>query len=180
MNQLDLIRKIALDSGESQAAVKRVLDAFTSTVREVTLNDGSVRLTGLGTFSTKWRKPSVIRDIQSSRKRLVGGRHVVVFRPAADFKREQQERTDQAWKNPAHQEAWRLARTLVDDVDLYHGDTSPTLSGDMSPNEIRKRCQLALGDPWRRAQRTFDRQVDESITATHDYLARAAAQLWSA
>jgi DNA-binding protein HU-beta len=65
MNKSELIDAIAERSGESKAAVGKVLSAFTETVSESLKSGDAVTLVGFGTFAVKERAARTGRNPQT-------------------------------------------------------------------------------------------------------------------
>lgn len=65
MNKSELIDALAGKSGESKAAVERVLTAFTDTVSETLKSGDSITLVGFGTFAVKERAARTGRNPQT-------------------------------------------------------------------------------------------------------------------
>lgn len=178
MNQRELIDALASETDETKAAVHRVLQALGRTIQDAVERGDSVPLPGVGRVTTAWRGPRVVRHIQTGRRTRIGGRHVPVFRPSSALKEGALSRTDQSWRTPDHQKAWRLAEALVGDLELYHGDATPTLSDD-DPTAVRSACASALGEAWRKAEAAFENDVPASVRDQNDYLATIAFERWS-
>lgn len=179
MNQRQLIDALAAQSGESKAAVARVLQALGATVHEAVAQGDEVALPQIGKIVATWRGPRVLRQIQNGRKMRIGGRYVPQLRASSRLKETAADRTDQSWRDPDHQRAWRLAETLIGDLELYHQDHLPSLDAEQGPDAVHADCTKALGEAWRRARSTFESDVPASIRSENDYLADAALDHWA-
>ncbi len=62
MNKSDLISHLALELRTSKLAAGRLLDAVLDGIRRGLCDEGSVTITGFGTFEVKDRKPRVGRN----------------------------------------------------------------------------------------------------------------------
>ena len=62
MNKSDLITRIAGELHTSKLAATRVLDTVLDNIRRGLQEEGSVTITGFGTFEVKERKPRVGRN----------------------------------------------------------------------------------------------------------------------
>lgn len=138
-----------------------------------------VPLRGVGVLSARWKPPRVVRSVANQRKLRIDGRFVPRFQPARSLRNALVERTDQSWRDPAHQDAWRVAETLVGDLELYHPELSPRLTGEESTAEVRKVCSRSFGRLWQQVEVRFDGQVPEPIRRQADYLAQAAMDRWT-
>jgi DNA-binding protein HU-beta len=58
----ELIREIARKTDLSQRNVEEALNAFVSVVREVTAQDGTVRIAGFGTFKAPYKPAREVRN----------------------------------------------------------------------------------------------------------------------
>lgn len=181
MNKRTLIETISRSTGESRAAVKRVLDALRDEVATQVENGESIVIPGVCTIGSTFREARVIRQIHNGRKLQIGGRHVARIRPSARLKRAAASQTPQYWKQPEHQAAWKKAEVLVADVALYHQGEPPALTASTPDDETRAICAETFGDSWSRAEATYDAAVDPTVRDDHkqDYLAGSARERWS-
>lgn len=180
MNQRQLIDALAASSGESKAAVSRVLAALGQVVQDAVAEGVEVPIPAVGKIVTTWRGPRVLRQVSNGRKMRIGGRFVPQLRPSGKLKETAANRTDQSWRDPAHQKAWRLAETLIGDLALYHEDGLPSLDGDLEDmRAVDAACESALGDAWRRARSTYEKDVPNDVRRTTDHLAQTALEHWS-
>lgn len=179
MNQRQLIDALAASSGESKAAVSRVLSALGEVVHTSVAEGETVPIPSVGKIVTSWRGPRVLRQVKNGRKMRIGGRYVAQLRPSGKLKETAANRTDQSWRDPAHQKAWRLAETLIGDLALYHEDKIPQLADDQDLRSVEDACASALGDAWRRARTTYESDVPSPVRAAKDHLAQTAREHWS-
>lgn len=179
MNQRQLIDALAASTGESKAAVSRVLAALGEVVHTSVADGEPVPIPGVGKIVTAWRGPRVLRQVKNGRKMRIGGRFVPQLRPSGKLKETAANRTDQSWRDPAHQRAWRMAETLVGDLALYHEDQLPDLDSDDELGAVDKACESALGDAWRRARATYEQDIPADVRRSKDHLAQTARERWS-
>lgn len=179
MNWTDLVRRAAARADVPQDVAQAVLAAAMDEAVEQLAQGESVRLNGVGTLQRKWVSGRAVRSIESGRKMWVGGRHAVRFATAAGLRRRLEEGTDQSWRSPEQQAAWRLAETLIGDLDLYSKDRVPRgISADMDYEQVHGLCAAALGDDWQRAWTTWRSKVSPEAAHT-PHLARAARRRWA-
>ena len=87
MTKSELIEQIAKDAGLTKNAAKQVVNTFLSTISdELVKEDGRVRLTGFGTFSTTQRKARKGRNPQTGETIQIGASSTVKFRPGKKLK----------------------------------------------------------------------------------------------
>lgn len=180
MNWTDLIEAVAERTGTPKAVVHEALTGAADVAADALAEGEEVRLHRLGTLRTAWRRQQVVRSVHDARRMLVGGRYVVRFRPSDTLRRRVGQRTEQHWRDPEHQAAWRLAETLVGDLALYHRDRTPRdLPPDGPDAEIDERCREAFGSLWDDARRSLEAQVAASVRHQADHLAQAARRRWA-
>lgn len=180
MNWSDFVSQVAENAGVPRSTAQSVLSAMVDELSERLQDGDSVNLRGIGTLSRKWTRGRTLRSINNGRKIWVGGRHAVKFSVSRSLKRALEESGDQSWRSPEHQAAWRLAETLVSDLELYSPTKVPKgIRADMDFEEVQSLCAASLGDDWHRAWRTWQEKVaPEVVHAAH--LARAARRRWAA
>jgi len=180
MTFTEYIRRVAHRSGSSNTEARRVLDAAIDILQERLSEGDSVSLRGVGTFDTRLRQRRTIRSVNDSRKIVLGEVRVPRFRPAAALRRASAGASPMWWKDPRHQAAWRLAETLVSDLQLYHRSRLPAnLQAAQAPGEVDAACEHALGALWRDARSTWTEQIDPDIRSTRDHLIEAALRHWT-
>lgn len=180
MKWSDFVTRVAERSGVSRTVAQNVLSNMVEELSERLQDGDTVNLRGIGTLSRKWTRGRTLRSITNGRKIWVGGRHAVKFSVSRSLKRLLEETGDQSWRSPEHQAAWRLAETLVGDLELYAPARVPKgIRSDMDFEEVQSLCAASLGDDWHRAWRTWQQKVaPEVVHAAH--LARAARRRWAA
>ena len=147
MTWAELSKRVAERSGESKAATQRVLDALVAEMSDALAEGGAVSLPRVGSISSSWRESRTLRSIGDGRKILLDGRYVARFRPAQGLRERLTGRTPQNWKSPQHQQAWRLAETLIGDLALYHPESVPKDVRAEDPAEaVEARCASSFGD----------------------------------
>ena len=136
-------------------------------------------LPGLGHLGSRWQEARTLRTVQEQRKIVLDGRFVPRFRASKGVRDALLGRTPQLWKDPAHQAAWRIAETLVGDLNLYHKDKAPTLEQNQELAAVQKTCEAAFGPLWSRVVSAYDSQVPAAVRATRPYLLLIARRRWS-
>ena len=77
MNKSDLISSIAADLHTSKLAANRLLDTVLHSIQEGLKEEGTVTITGFGTFEVKERKPRIGRNPQTGEPiQIKAGRRV--------------------------------------------------------------------------------------------------------
>jgi DNA-binding protein HU-beta len=82
-----LVREIARDAKLSQPVVSRVLDGYTKAVTQALSEGHQIRLIGFGSFYTRERDASTVRDFKTGGTRKVPARRVAAFRVGDLLKR---------------------------------------------------------------------------------------------
>lgn len=181
MNWTEFIDAAAERSGVSRKDTRAALSAAAEVITEALGAGNSVSFRNLGSFDTTWHAPRVMRGVQAARRMLLDGRYSTRFRPGAALKRAVLARTPQTWKQPEHQAAWRLAETLLGDLELYHAERLPKdLTPQSTDEEVRAACQGALGSVWIQVCRTYDSDVPADVRNSRDYIALVARRRWAA
>lgn len=179
VNWSAVVARTAKRSGLPVTQVEAVLEAFVEVVHDAAKSLETVRLQGLGTLAPEWHEPHVVRAPRDARKMYLDGRYQVRFRVAEPLRRALAGLSPQHWRDAQHQTAWRVAETLVSDLELYHGDKVPRGLLSLSASEIEDRCTMALGQQWRRAVQTFEQRVPAEVRAARNHLIEAARTRWS-
>lgn len=179
MNWRDLQVVVAERSGLPITSVRKILQTAMEVSVEALTRGEEVPLRGVGVLSARWKPPRVVRSVANRRKLRIDGRFVPRFQPSRSLRQALVERTEQTWRDPAHQEAWRVAETLVGDLDLYHPDKAPRLAGDEEHEDVHKVCARSFGRLWNQVETRFAGQVPENIRVHGDYLAQAALARWT-
>ena len=176
MNSSDLARELAQRTDMPASRVHLLLRVLADTVLEKLEEGEDVRLHGLGTFSRAWRSRTAIRSLDSGRKVMIGGRHVARFRPAKRLREGLSSHGDQSWRDDEHQAAWRLARTLISDLEAYNTTQRPSLEATTPSEEVVSACADAFGDTWRQVWSTYAHKATADPEA--EYLIDAARRAW--
>lgn len=180
LNWSDLVQKTAVASGSTKAQTERILDAFIQVADGAIKSLGTVRIKRIGTLSAEWRGSRVLRSPKDKRRMFLDGRYHVQFRPAEAIKKELAQLSPQLWKDTAHQAAWRLAETLLSDLELYHADKVPKTLLDRTPDaEVIAQCEAAFGHHWRRVMATWASSVPEAVRNARDHLSHCARLRWA-
>lgn len=175
MKWKEVVKSVSERSGVSLAETRAVLTSLTEVTSEALQRDDKISLPNVGTLSCRWTDGRVLRGVGDQKRMWVGGRYSARFRAAAALKREL-ERGSQ-WRSPAHQRAWRLAETLIDDLDLYHANLAPSDLRGLAPNVVLDRCATAFGAHWEQVVQTWNDRIDEGVDTP--FLAIVAARRWS-
>lgn len=180
MKKSELIARVAERSGSSKAEVGRVLEATTAVCIDAVQQGDSVPLGGLGSLRPRLLRPRTIRSIADMRRMRLGRRWTVRFRPSTRLRRALGSLASQDWRQPEHQQAWRLAETLVADLDLYHGKLAPELAPQAGDELVHTACESAFGGLWIRVRDSYCTRIPPHVRSRQDYLADAARQRWAA
>lgn len=82
-----LVRRIALQTGLSQAVVRQVLSASLASVQAALVAGERVTLPGFGTFYTSARQAAHVRSVRDGRQMTIPARRVSAFRVGEVLKR---------------------------------------------------------------------------------------------
>lgn len=85
MNKRELIYSIAEKTGNTQSAVRKILNTFIDTVFEEVKSDNKVRIGGLGVFSAMHQKSRPVRNPQTMEPLMLIPRYTLKFRAADDL-----------------------------------------------------------------------------------------------
>ena len=174
-----IIDAVAARAGLTKADARRAMAAFLEVTGETFVAGEGVRLPGLCTLQPVKRAPRVLRSIQSHRKMYVGSRWSLAVRPSKTLQAQLDAREPQHWRDAAHQQAWRLAETLLSDLEYYHRASTPSvLPADMTDERLFAACAAALGAPWHQAVKAYAEGVPDAVHAVRSYLADAVRERW--
>lgn len=177
MNTGDLIERIAARTGLPKAQVQRMMRALSDEIAATLVEGDSVRVSGLGTFSRGWRGQSTVRSLKDRRKTMIGARHIARFKASSKLRDALTELTDQTWRDPEHQHAWRTAEVLVSDLDLY-ASKRPSIAADAALSDVDGACAAVFGEEWRRAVATYRGKVPPGVDTDNHYLLESARRRW--
>jgi len=82
-----LVRRVAQQTGQSQAVVRQVLGASLSAVQSALAAQDQVTFPGFGTFYTSRRRAGRVRSVRDGRQVVIPARQVAAFRVGAVLKR---------------------------------------------------------------------------------------------
>lgn len=167
--------RVAERSGVSKASTQRVLSALLDVLREDLVAGESVSLPKVGTLSRRWRAQRVVRSIHSAKKQPIDAGFAAVFRCSSVLKAELKALSPSHFSDPVNVDAWRIAETLIGDLDLYHSKDAPQLSAQLSDAEVRSACADAFGGPWKRVVEEYQSKTQVQV----DFLAGSARRCWS-
>lgn len=174
-----LISRLAERTGHSQAEVRALLAALAELTIETVSAGDELPLPEIGRLSARWQEPRAVRSPRDKRRIMLDGRFIPRFRPSEKFRQALSARTPQLWRDPAHQNAWRVVETLLGDLELYHPDKTPRLSADWPLHEVANTCADSFGALWTRVTRAYEQQVDQELRSQRDYLLLSAQRRWS-
>ncbi|MCC6623630.1 MAG: HU family DNA-binding protein [Deltaproteobacteria bacterium] len=164
----------------TKAEAGRLLQSFVDVTVETLGALGDVRIKALGTLSVDWHDGRVVRSPRDRRRMFLDGRHRVSFRAAERLREAVAQRSPQLWKDQRHQAAWRLAETLLSDLEIYHADKVPAdVTANASDVQVAERCAAAFGAHWRRVVATFEQSVPADVRAAKNHLIAIARDRWS-
>ncbi|MEL6345677.1 MAG: HU family DNA-binding protein [Myxococcota bacterium] len=180
MNWSTLIDAVAERSGVSRKDAHAALTAAVDIITEQLVSGASVRLHRLGTMTSRWQAPRILRKINDQQKIRLDGRYTPAFRPASRLREALANRTPQRWRDPHHQAAWQLSEALLGDLELYHEAQVPrSLVTNSTDEDVVKTCQVAFGPTWSQVVRTFEAQTPKAIRDSRNYLAAVARERWA-
>jgi DNA-binding protein HU-beta len=179
MKWSEVIDRVAAETGVSKAQTRRTLDAFRRVVAEALVNRRRVPLPGVGVLDVRVTRDRTIRSIQTGRKLWVGGRAKATFRASGVLNSALTAGKD-FWRRAEHQAAWRLAQTLIADLELYNKGKRPELTASQSLGRVREVCLECYGEDWEQAAETYEAKVEASVRSEHDHLGASARSRWSA
>lgn len=82
-----LVRRVAQQTGLSQAVVRQVLGASLESVQATLAAGEQVTLPGFGTFYTSSRQAARVRSVRDGRQMMIPARRVAAFRVGEVLKR---------------------------------------------------------------------------------------------
>lgn len=180
MSTRPILDRVATRAQVPRTTARAVLAALADQALETLSSGEPVTLPGLGVLEPRWVEERALRSVQDGRKLAIDGHYRAGFRPSTRLRGALRERTPQVLKDPAHQTAWRLAETLVADLDLYHGASAPReIPGRLSLEDVDARCAACFGSAWGRARRTYEEHTPASVREARDHLALAARKRWA-
>jgi nucleoid DNA-binding protein len=183
MTWKELVRETAKRANISLRQAEKVLGAFLATLSDQMTDAEFERLTlpRIGTFVSQWSPPRVVRAPHDRKRLYVDGRFRISFRTSKVLQEQVAAHSSQHWRSPAHQAGWRLAETLVSDLELYHPGRNPSGVRFSTPDgDVRAAAAEVFGVHWVRAVRTYDNDVAEATRAEHDHLTTAVRSRWAA
>lgn len=86
MNKADLIDEVAARTGQTKTAVAATIDAAMEVIVAAVASDGSVTLSGFGTFEPKQRRARTGRNPRTGVAVPIPPKTVPAFRPGNTFK----------------------------------------------------------------------------------------------
>lgn len=177
---VELVERTAARANLPKSHVEKVLEAFLGTTRDAITHLEPVRLKGLGTFSAEWTKERVLRSPHDQRKMYLDGRYQVRFKASDIFRKALVERSPQLWRSQDHQHAWRMAETLISDLELYHQKQIPTLPAGLALDEVFERVSSSLGSHWRKVLLAYEEAVPVAVRLAKNHLIETVKMRWTA
>jgi len=86
MKKEDLVDALAVKLDESKAGAERILAGVLETIKEGLLRDGTVRITGFGTFTVRTRGPRMGRNPRTGEAIQLAGSKSVGFKAGKGLK----------------------------------------------------------------------------------------------
>lgn len=119
MHKRDLIARIAARASLPERSVQVCLDAAFVEILEQVVAGERIAWPGFGTFTRVWHAPRTSRNPRTGRLLQVHPRYSLRFRPSSRMQ-EKLRTLVPILTDPEHVRARRTARTLIDDLKLYH------------------------------------------------------------
>lgn len=88
LNKEDLITRVSKNCKVNKKITKKVVDELFNTIKECLIRDEEFRISGLGKFGTRIRKPFESYDLQTKSMRLNTERRLPYFKPSDTLKKE--------------------------------------------------------------------------------------------
>ncbi len=86
MTKADLVEKIAAQAGITKVAADKTLSAFLDSVQEILEKEGTLTLTGFGTFAVEERQERKGRNPRTGETITIPASKIVKFRPGKNLK----------------------------------------------------------------------------------------------
>lgn len=180
MTWTELVDAVAEQSGVPRESTRRVLAALGTVAARWLATERDVPLRGLGRLTARWVEGRVVRSVADQRKMFVGGRLAPRFKAASSLRQALAGDEAAAWRTPEHQAAWRLAETLIGDLDLYHPDQAPSdLAPGQAAADVESSCADSFGAAWATVAATFAERAPGADVASAHYLGVAARRRWA-
>lgn len=179
MNRRELVEKVALRTGLSQAKAHEVLAAMDDEVARALSAGEVVRLGALGSLRPGRLPERVVRSVKDGRRTPVDGRAVLRFRPSQRMLRRLESGQPAVFRDPAHVAAWRIAEALVSDVLAYRNgapaEIPPALAGATAADApggpaFDDAAAVWIGPAWMRARQRFESDVPAIVRERRDHL----------
>lgn len=85
MTKAEIVTRIAYEVGLEKDEILKVLDSFTTVVKETLICNEEVTLRGFGTFANKSRAEKVGRNISKNVSVVIPAHCIPSFKPAKEF-----------------------------------------------------------------------------------------------
>jgi DNA-binding protein HU-beta len=86
LNRAEIIRRIAVTTGWSNAVTDRAVRSMLAGIRTALKRGDTITLVGFGTFSAVRRKPRTVRNPKTGRTITVAGGRLPRFKPSKELK----------------------------------------------------------------------------------------------
>jgi nucleoid DNA-binding protein len=170
----ETIQTIAEATGLPKVHVAAVLKQLASLIESQVARGDVASVPGVGDIATNLVAPRLLRAVKDQRRQLLGWRYRINFRPTARVRRAAAARAPDLLLDPAHQEAWRYADTLVADLAEYGAWSQVKLQAASSDSEVRSRLAGLAGESWDAVVRSYEGHVPADLRRACDHLALAA------
>lgn len=178
MKWSELVDRVAARTGQPRDSVKKSLDALAPVVLEALDAGEEVNLRHICTIGLRWQEGRQLRSVSDQRRIVLDGRWTPRIRASSALRASGLARSPQQWRDPRHQTAWRLAETLIGDLDLYHHDQAPMLPKDLPLELVAAACAESFGPAWTRVLTTWAEQTPEDVRVEGNQLMQVARARW--
>ena len=86
LTKKDLINQIYMQIGFSKQISESLIEDFFSLIVKNLENEGKIKLSKFGTFSTRSKKSRIGRNPKTKEEKTISKRNVVLFKPSKEFK----------------------------------------------------------------------------------------------
>ncbi len=86
LTKKDLVNLVYMQLGFSKQISENLIEDFLSTIVSNIKNEKQLKLSKLGTFSTRQKKSRIGRNPKTKESKVISSREVVLFKPSKEFK----------------------------------------------------------------------------------------------
>ncbi len=86
IKKIDLAMKVSKSTGLSLIEASDIVDLFFNVLSEGIVDDGEVKIMGLGTFIVKHKDQRIGRNPKTGKEAVIEARNVISFRPAKNLR----------------------------------------------------------------------------------------------